>query len=288
MTTTGWHVPDEHLRHYADRALGPPWLWSVESHLAACPLCRERLAGAVEPGVVQAGWSRLDAEIDAPIPGPVESVLRRFGMREHTARLLAATPALRLSWLVAVTVILASTAGAAHLTRTLVVPLVFLAVAPLLPLVGVAVSFGPGVDPTYELALVAPLHTFRLLLLRCAAVLTTTTTLSAAASLALPGYGPVVLGWLLPALVLTLVSLALAPRLGPVTAAVVTALGWVALLAATVRVGTGQSPVFSAAGQVTLAVAAAVAAAALVKVRPAYESGHHLHRVRRLGSRRIA
>lgn len=287
MSTSEWHVPDEELRRYADRESSPPWLWSTEAHLAACPQCRGRLADAVDASLVSAGWSRLDAELDAPRPGPLEAALVRLGVREHTARLLAATPVLRVSWLAAVAVTLAFTAAAAHLAQAMAVPIPFLAVAPLLPLVGVAVSFGAGVDPTYELALVAPMHTFRLLLLRCAAVLTTTTVLSVGASLALPGYGLVVLGWLLPALVLTLLSLALTPRLGPVTAAVVVGIGWVVLLAATVRFDTGDSPLFAATGQVALAIAAAVAAAAVVRVRPGFETGRHLNRTLRLGARRI-
>jgi hypothetical protein len=286
MSTTGWHVPDEEIRRYADRESTPPWLWSTEAHLAACPDCRDRLAAAADPGLVPAGWARLDAELDAPKPGPLEAVLVRLGVPEHTARLLAATPVLRLSWLAAVAVTLAFIATAAHLAQAMAVPILFLAVAPLLPLVGVAISFGPGVDPTYELTLVAPLHTFRLLLLRCAAVLTATTALSAGASLALPEYGPVVLGWLLPALALTLLSLALTPRLGPVTAAVAVGVGWAVLLASTVRFDTGESMLFAPAGQVTLAVAAAVAAAAVVKVRPDFETGRHLNRAPRLGDRR--
>jgi hypothetical protein len=267
--------------------LAPPWLWSTEAHLTACPECRQRLADAVDPGLVPAGWSRLDAEIDAPKPGPLEATLVRLGVREDTARLLAATPVLRLSWLAAVVVTLAFAATAAHLAQAMAVPILFLAVAPLLPLIGVAVSFGPGVDPTYELALVAPLHTFRLLLLRCAAVLTTTTALSAGATLTLPGYGLVVLGWLLPALVLTLLSLALTPRLGPATAAVVVGVGWAVLLASTVRIDTGESTLFAPAGQVTLAIGAAAAAAAVLKIRPRFETGRHLNHAPRVGARRI-
>jgi hypothetical protein len=210
-------------------------------------------------------------------------MLVRLGVREDSARLLAATPVLRWSWLAAVAVTLAFAATAAHLAQAMAAPLPFLAVAPLLPLVGVAASFGPGVDPTYEMALVAPLHTFRLLLLRCAAVLCATTALSAGASLALPGYGPVVLAWLLPALVLTLLSLALTPRFGPVTAAVGVGIGWVGLLMSTVRFDTGESMLFGPAGQAVLAVGAVVAAIALVKVRPGFETGRHLNRATRTG-----
>jgi peptidoglycan/LPS O-acetylase OafA/YrhL len=97
----------------------------------------------------------------------------------------------------------------------------------------------------------------------------------------------VVLGWLLPALVLTLLSLALTPRLGPVTAAAVVGLGWVVLLVCTVRFDTGQSMLFGPTGQVTFAIGAAVAAVAVLKARPGFETGRHLNHTPRFGGRRI-
>ncbi|GFJ95658.1 zf-HC2 domain-containing protein [Phytohabitans rumicis] len=268
MDTTGWHVSEEELRRYADRALGPPLLWSTEAHLAACAGCRERLTAAVGPELTRAGWERLDAELDAPVPGPIERLLTRVGVAEHTARLLAATPVLRLSWLTAVTITLAFTALLANLAH----PAVFLAAAPLLPVAGVALSFGPRVDPTYEVAVVAPMHTFRLLLLRCTAVLSTTTGLSAAASLALPEYGLTALGWFLPALALTLLSLALTPRLGPVLAAAAVAVSWVVLVTSTWGVGSAGSAVFVPAGQLALALTGGVAALMLARLRRAFET----------------
>ena len=273
-----WHVPDGDLRAYASGAAAPPWLWSTEAHLAACPACRARMADCVDPAAVTAGWERLDARLDAPKPGPVEAGLVRLGLPAHTARLLACTPGLRKSWLAAVAFTLAVAAAAAHLAQSTTVPTPLLAIAPLLPLIGVAISFGPQVDPSYELAVVAPLHTFRLLLLRCAAVLSTTTLLSAVASFALPDYGPVVLGWLAPSLALTLLSLALTPRLGPVKAALVVGLGWAALLAATVRVPTGESALFTAPGQAGLAGTAVLAALALWKVRSGFDTARRLGR----------
>jgi hypothetical protein len=267
MEATAWHLQDGELRRYAERTLAPPALWSTETHLAACPACRERLA-AVDPQVVSAGWARLDAELDVPVPGPVERLLVRTGVAEHTARLLAATPVLRLSWLTAVV----STLALAALLGNLAHPVVFLAAAPLLPVCGVALSFGPRVDPTYEITVVAPMHTFRLLLLRCAAVLSATTALSAAASLAMPDFGLVALSWFLPALALTLLSLALTPRLGPVLAAVSVGLGWIALVTSTLGVGSGGSAVFVPVGQLTLALAGALTALVLARIRRAFET----------------
>jgi hypothetical protein len=271
-TSRDWHVPDDDLRAYAEGSARPPWLWSTEAHLGACPHCRARLAERSDPAATDAGWARLDARLDAPRPGLIEKTLAHAGVPAHTARLLASTPGLRRSWLAAVAFTLAVTAAAAHVAQAMAVPIVLLALAPLLPLIGVAISFGPGVDPSYELTVVAPMHTFRLLLLRCAAVLSATTLLTAAASLALPGYGPVVLGWLAPSLALTLVSLALTPWLGPVRAAVAVGLGWAALLASTVHAATGRSVLFTTVGQAVLAGTAAAAAVALWAVRSNFDN----------------
>ncbi|SFO16537.1 Putative zinc-finger, partial [Streptomyces sp. cf124] len=221
-----WHADDGDLREYAHGTLAAPRLWSVETHLAACADCRAALSAHVPPAEISAGWARLDAALDAPRPGPVESLLVRLGVADHTARLLAATPVLRRSWLGAVVLTLLLAVGVGVAAS----PLLLLATAPLLPLAGVAVSFGPALDPTYETAVVAPMHTFRLLMVRTVAVLATTTALSALASLALPSFGLAALGWLLPALALTSTGVALTARLGPVLAPVLVGTGWTALV----------------------------------------------------------
>lgn len=284
MTGADWHLSTGDLRRYADGALVPPLLWSTEAHLAACPPCRELLSDAADPAPVDGAWSRLHTALDVPVPGPVERLLLTLGVPDHTARLLAATPVLRLSWLAAVASTLALTITLANVAH----PLVFLAVAPVLPLVGVAVSYGPRVDPTYEIAVVAPVHTLRLLLLRAAAVLTATTAASAVASLGLPSYGLRVLGWFLPALALTLLSLALTPRLGHVGSVVTVAVGWAVLLASTGAATRGHSVVFTSGGQLAVGLGAVVSAALLVRQRPAFDLPHRFGRAPRFGARRMS
>ena len=263
-----WHTDDGDLREYAAGVLAPPRLWSVETHLAACADCRTALAARVPAAETDAGWARLDAELDAPRPGPFESLLVRAGVADHTARLLAATPLLRGSWL-----------GAVVLTLLLAVcvalaasPLLLLATAPLLPLAGVAVSFGPGLDPTYESAVVAPMHTFRLLMVRTVAVLSTTTALSALASLALPSLGLAALGWLLPALALTSTGVALTARLGPVLAPALVGGAWAARVALSRLLASGTPLPFTAEGQGAAAAVAVVATVLLVAARDRFDS----------------
>jgi len=279
-----WHLPADHLREYASGVLEPPLRWSAEAHLAACGHCREQLNGLVDPTLTATGWARLDAELDAPRPTAVERLLVRAGVADHTARLLAATPLLLRSWLGAVALTLLCAVVAGHATRGSGEPLLLLAAAPLLPLAGVAVSFGPGLDPMYETAVVAPLHTFRLLMLRTVAVLTATTVLGGLASLALPSFGLVALGWLLPGLALTSTGLALMPRLGPVTAPAPVGGGWVALLSAEWLLSSARPLPFTPAGQVAAALLAAVATALLFALRDRFDSSrlpsvfHSAHR----------
>ncbi|MEV6087641.1 zf-HC2 domain-containing protein [Streptomyces parvulus] len=247
----GWHVAEGDLRDYARGELAVPLLWSADAHLTGCAHCRGVLAELSDPAALDAGWERLDAELDAPRPGWFEGLLVRCGVGDGTARLLAATPVLRRSWFGAVAAVLVTTFLVAFSAGAVERPALFLALAPLLPLAGVAVAYGPVMDPTYEMAVVAPVHGFRLLMIRTVAVLVVALGVNGLASLAMPGYGLTALAWLLPGLALTTAGLALTPRLGPVGGPVAVAAVWVALLVlASAERGAGAplAP-FTAAGQ---------------------------------------
>ncbi|MET7442710.1 zf-HC2 domain-containing protein [Streptomyces sp. NPDC004082] len=269
---TTWHVPEDDLRAYARGELTAPRLWSADTHLAACARCRAALAEVTDPVALEEGWARLDAELDAPRPGFVESLLVRIGVADHTARLLAATPVLRRAWLVAVVAVLMTALAAATALRSGQSPTLFLALAPLLPLAGVALSYGPALDPTYEMAVVSPTHGFRLLMIRTVAVLATGTALDGLATLALPSYGLRAVAWLLPALALTGLALALTPRLGPVAAPAVVGGAWAGLLLVADSRTEGILAPFTAAGQGVAAAVALLTAGLLYAVRDRFDS----------------
>ena len=168
-----WHVDPEALGAYARGESDVAEGFSIEAHLLACDGCKAAVAPMVAPARLDAAWAEIVDRLDAPQLGPVERLLRRAGLPEHLARLLAATPSLTVSWLVAVALALAFAVAAAHHGDRGV--LLFECLAALLPVAGVAAAFGPGLDPAYEVGVAAPFSSARLLLIRAAAVLVATT-----------------------------------------------------------------------------------------------------------------
>ena len=265
-----WHAGPRLLERYAAGALGPAVAASVEAHVAACGRCRARCVGLVPPARLEVGWAGVAAALDAPRPGPVERLLLALRVPDDVARLLAATPSLSVSWLAAVALALASGVGAAHAAADGIV--VFLAVAPLLPVLGVAVAYGPGVDPVHEIAVAAPTSGLRLLLVRAVAVLASTVVLAAAAALALPGLGWAA-AWLLPALGLTGVTLALSARVAASLAAGVVVGIWALALVLGGTLGEDPRVLFGPGAQAVHAAVAVAAAAVVVVVRDRFEEG---------------
>ncbi|WP_341483792.1 hypothetical protein [Streptomyces endophytica] len=98
----------------------------------------------------------------------------------------------------------------------------------MLPLAGVALSYGPRADPMYEISATTPSGGLRLLLTRTAAVLGVSLPLLTAVGAFLPGPPgmPGAAAWLLPALALALGALALGSYVGCRTATGIVAAGW--------------------------------------------------------------
>jgi hypothetical protein len=257
-----WHAEPEQITAYARGDLDPAGSFSLEAHLAACGECQALAAVVAGAPRLDAMWDEIEERLDAPRRGPGETVLARLGVPDHIARLLAATPSLTASWLLAVALTLAVAVVGVHQDERGLV--LFLCLAALFPLAGVAAAFGAALDPTYEVGLAAPLSSLRLLLLRTVAVVVTTLVVVAIAAVALPGVGWTAVAWLLPSLALTLVSLVLATYVTPLLACAAVAGVWLAAVAVA-AVGTDDRlAAFGGVAQIVFAVLIAAAAALLL------------------------
>lgn len=236
-----WHVPPTTLEAYVAGQVGEADAWSIESHLTACERCRRAVATVAwgpEPSVAPSSsgssigpqldeiWNALDAR-------PPAQGRARPGTRRRAARvLLTAGPAARWAWLVAVAAVLAVAVGyELVLDRPTVlgtsVPLLVM-LAPVLPVLGVAASYGRGLDDAYEVIAATPAGGLRLLLLRTVSVLAVAVPATLMAGL-LAGIDWSVV-WLLPSLALTLATLALGSMLDVTRAALVVGGAWAALV----------------------------------------------------------
>ncbi len=181
-------------------------------------------------------FAEIEAELDAPAPGMLVRILIRLGVGEGTVPLMTATPALRRSFVasVLVAVLFALSAATNNTADGADRIVVFLTMAPLIPLAGVALAFGPKVDPTHEVALAAPIDGFRLYLVRALTVVGASTLVLLLASLLVPAGGAHRVAWLLPSLAATSLTMALATRFDPRLAAGGVALAWIALVTVSV------------------------------------------------------
>jgi len=182
-------------------------------------------------------FAAIEAELDAPAPGVLARILIRLGVGEGTVPLVTATPALRRSFVVSVLVaVLFALSAATNNTAADGADriVVFLTMAPLVPLAGVALAFGPKVDPTHEVALAAPIDGFRLFLVRALTVVGASTLVLLLASLLVPAGGAHRVAWLLPSLAATSITMALATRFDPRLAAGGVAVAWIAVVTVSV------------------------------------------------------
>lgn len=276
MTTT-WHADADLLAGYADGSIDDARAYSLEAHLLVCGTCRSSLVVRAEPNILDRAWAGVVDALDAPRRGIVERGLVSLGVRDHVARLLAATPSLSLSWFAAEAIALGFAVIAANAAtadgRGDLGLLLFLVVAALLPVGGVAAAFGPGVDPTYELGLSSPLHSYRLLLIRSTAVLASTVALASVAALALPALDWHAAAWLLPSLALTLATLALSTWVRPLVAAGSITLAWVFVSIVAAYDRADRLFVFHEGGQIAFLVLVALSVLALARRREAFEQG---------------
>ncbi|MFJ8663950.1 zf-HC2 domain-containing protein [Streptomyces sp. NPDC093795] len=290
-----WHVTDALALRYAEGTAPETDAWSLEKHVESCTVCAARVSAAVRAGAAGPALAAVRAELltslgHRPAPAsadPVPAAAMSAAMSGagsplgRWARLWwAVGPALRGSWLVAVLLVVGGAFGLAHGAGFRGAGGLLLAVSPVLPLAGVAVSYGRHADPLYEITAATPSGGLRLLLTRTAAVLAVCVPLLTAGGALLPraAGAPGAAAWLLPGLALTLAALALGSFVGCRAAAATLGGGW--LLAVTgpllggpdAGAGPGSgaaalAPYFSGSAAQGGWAAAALACAALLALR---------------------
>ncbi len=221
----------------------------------------------VDPARVEANWRAITIELDAPMPGRMERLLRRAGLPSHVTRLVVATPALRRAWYLATGLaILIGLAGTdASEPRDDLFGL--LLVAPLVPVLGVALAYGAEADPAHEMTLATPMRGLRLVLTRAAAVLAFSTFWLTIAAILAPGRQPMAFAWLLPALGLTSATVALMSAIRPRLAAGITAATWVVGVVSVQNTATDPLAAFGPVGQLVMVAVTALGLAVAVARR---------------------
>lgn len=260
-TTTGWHAPPELLRAYVDGALDAVLGASLERHVDACADCRAAVRPLVDGPLLDRGWDGVRARVESPPPPVLVRLAQRLGVPESTGVLLAAAASLRIAWVSAVVVALGFAVAATMGAQDVYWP--FLLVAPLVPVLGVAATYGPADDRFETLAVATPYGRARLILVRAVGVVVTTVPMAAVLGLVAFGSSWVAVAWLGPALALVPVLMALASFVGPRAAGAVLTIAWTGVVLASVRLVPATWPV-DATRQVVYLVLAAVAVAVLL------------------------
>jgi hypothetical protein len=264
MTAQTWHLDDDLAERYASGQAGRVMSASVEQHLIGCVGCRALLTPYVDPQRNDRVWVGVLERVQAPPIRPIERLLRACGVSDSTARLLAVVPTLRGSWITGVLVVLVMAELSASNSPAGIA--LFMALAPILPMVSVAGAFSGEIDPTREMVGAAPYPVLRLLLMRTAVVVASTLVPAGALALLLPGSTWLAMGWLLPSLALTGTVLVLSPRAPVLPLAGVLAAAWMAVVAT--DWARHHDPFLAASLTVQVAsIAVLVTAAALLLVR---------------------
>lgn len=274
MSRNEWHVDDETLRDYARGRVAFGTAASVEAHLVRCGACRRRFPAEQAEPMLEASWTKVQHTIQTPPEPSVIRLLRRLGLSEADGVLLSAARSLNGGWTLAtLAVVVCAALAAAFGDAGANAP--YLLVSPLVPVAGVVVAFA-SVDPLDELTAATPYPKARLALLRTFAVVVTSVPLAIGVGLAIPGIAWLAFAWLLPALVLTLVTLIAMTWWAPEPAGAVSAVIWLGVIAVAYADDRDVAAAFGPTSQVVYLALAIVAACALAfQLRTARTPGGH-------------
>jgi hypothetical protein len=234
---TVWHADAELLAEYAGGRLDLARAASVEQHLLACGRCRAGVAAVADRPLLDRVWADTVDVLDRPPVSVRERLLTAIGLAPPAARLASKASSAHRAWLWSCA-LLATFAFAAPRTDGRLI-MWFLVLAPLVPVTGVALAYGPHTDAMHEVVAAAPYSRLRLILLRSLLVVPVTGALLLVTGLTVPGGLSASALWLLPGLALSAVTLALEARFGALPVAAASSLGWIAFaLAARASTGT--------------------------------------------------
>jgi hypothetical protein len=224
----------------------------------------------VDQARIDANWRAIQVELDAPRPSILERSLRRLGIPARVTRLVVATPSLRRAWYLAVAVAVVVGLGAAEPGRDASL-FTLLVLATTLPLLGVAIAYGPSSDPMYEVQLATPMRGLQLVAIRAATVLAVATLGVGVPALLSPVARPMAFVWLLPALALVVTALAVMTWLPPRRAAALVVVAWLAVIVIVRLAQEDDLAVFGGIGQLASLACALVAGAVLIGRRQAFD-----------------
>ncbi|MET1059716.1 MAG: hypothetical protein ABWX84_08970 [Nocardioides sp.] len=258
-TDLAWHADGDLLAAYVAGRTRPPVTASVEMHLLHCATCRRGVDALVDPAPLRLVWDRVADDLQVPRRTRTERFAARLGLSDRDALLVAAAPALRGAWLLGLLLcLLFSIVGVSQGEAR--ASLVFLCIAPLIPVGAVAFAYGQDADPTWEITLAAPHPPLRLLLLRAVSVVLVALPIAFVGAAVLPGPPWVAGAWLLPALACAALTLALSTWIPVQHAAGATSLGWVGAVVFVTGPGPGQAVAVLSASVLPVYLAIALAA----------------------------
>lgn len=225
----------------------------------------------IDAARLEANWRAITTELDAPRPSRLERLLRAARIPTSVVRMVAATPALRRSWYLAIlAVVLIGLGGADAADETSLFTLLVL--APMLPVLGVAMAYGSAADPSHEIQLATPVHGLRLVLVRAATVLVASIGFVVLLSLPNAAARPfAVASLLLPAVAVTAASLAAMTVRPPRQATSLVALTWFAAVVIARVVADDPLAAFRAPGQLVAVGVAVVAMLVTILRRDRFE-----------------
>ena len=185
-------------------------------------------------------WTGVAAEVWRRHPGRLERLASRLLRSPGLARALLTTPSLLVPWLIATVVVLAAGAVATLSTGQ---PLVAL-LAPGVAAAGIAYSYGPGIDPAWELSCSMAISDRMVLLVRALAVFALNAVLGLLATV-FAGVGQAVagdvtFGWLVPMTAVCALALAVATLARSAIAGAAAGMASWAITVLSSRVASGQ------------------------------------------------